>query len=142
MNAVSNSTTEFMEESGNGSDSDTNPDETPEYYQPISAVEDEDSDQVSSDEDRASDFHRLPNEISSLEINGDDVEEDSSEDEVEDEEERNSGGFGFGGSESFQRGRESKECACCCLRMRRELWKQCVEFRSVESLLIGLVRFP
>uniref|UniRef100_A0A2N9IP73 Uncharacterized protein n=1 Tax=Fagus sylvatica TaxID=28930 RepID=A0A2N9IP73_FAGSY len=45
MNAVSNSTTEFMEESGNGSDSDTNPDETPEYYQPISAVEDEDSDQ-------------------------------------------------------------------------------------------------
>ena len=75
-------------ESGNGSDSDTNPDETPEYYQPISAVEDEDSDQVSSDEDRASDFHRLPNGISSLEINDDDVEEDSSEDEVEDEEER------------------------------------------------------
>ena len=64
----------------NESDSDMNPDETPEYYQPISAVEDEDSDQVSSDEDRASDFHRLPNGISPLEINDDDVEEDSSED--------------------------------------------------------------
>ncbi|KAM4083531.1 hypothetical protein ACB094_08G064400 [Castanea mollissima] len=83
MNAVS---TDFIQESGNGSDSDTNPDESPEYYQPISAVDDEESDQLSSDEDHASGFHRLPNGISSLEIT-DGVEHEDEEGENENEEE-------------------------------------------------------
>ncbi|KAL0007749.1 hypothetical protein SO802_009251 [Lithocarpus litseifolius] len=80
MNAVS---TDFIEESGNGSDSDMNPDESPEYYQPISAVDDEDSDQLSSDEDHAIGFHRLPNGISSLEITYEVEREDDEGDEEE-----------------------------------------------------------
>ncbi|KAK7841954.1 uncharacterized protein LOC112000443 [Quercus suber] len=85
MNAVS---TDFIEESGNGSDSDTNLDESPEYYQPILAVDDEDSDQLSSDEDHAAGFHHLPNGISSLEINdGVEREEDEGDEEGENENE-------------------------------------------------------
>lgn len=85
----------FVADGANGSDSETNSDETPEHYQPISAVgydDDEDSDRDSSDEDR---HHGLTNGayytrseeaaengIASLRVN-DDVEEKSSEDEVE-----------------------------------------------------------
>ncbi|WJZ89160.1 hypothetical protein VitviT2T_008399 [Vitis vinifera] len=95
MNGMSNPTTDFMEGNGGGSDSDTNSEDSPEYYQPISAVDSdgEASDQVNSDEDHeehASDFHRLPNGycghvaengVSSLNLN-DDVEEEHEEERM------------------------------------------------------------
>ncbi|KAJ4725496.1 serine/threonine-protein kinase rio2 [Melia azedarach] len=90
MNAT---TTDFVEEINGGSDSETNPDDTPEYYQPISAVDyddnDSDSDQTNGDE---SDSHGLPNGyyvhiaengMSSMHINGDVEAKGSSEDEEE-----------------------------------------------------------
>jgi hypothetical protein len=89
----------FVADGANGSDSETNSDETQEHYQPISAVgydDDEDSDRGSSDEDG---HHGLANGayytrseevaengIASLQVN-DNVEEKSSEDEAEEEEE-------------------------------------------------------
>ncbi|XP_044469675.1 clumping factor A isoform X2 [Mangifera indica] len=51
MNAAS---TDIIQEIDGGSDSETNTDDTPEYYQPISAVDDSDSDSDSS-------IHSLPN---------------------------------------------------------------------------------
>lgn len=87
----------FVADGANGSDSETNSDETPEHYQPISAVgydDDEDSDRGSLDEDG---HHGLANGayytrseevaengIASLQVN-DNVEEKSSEDEAEEE---------------------------------------------------------
>ncbi|RZB80757.1 hypothetical protein D0Y65_030463 [Glycine soja] len=82
---------DFIEENGNGSDSDSNSDYAPEYYQPISAVEDSGS----SDDEQDGEFRHLPNGfaahgvvengISSLDLN--DVTEKSSSDEEEEEEE-------------------------------------------------------
>ncbi|KAA8543702.1 hypothetical protein F0562_021552 [Nyssa sinensis] len=95
MNAVSNSAAELMEENAGGSDSDTNPDESPEYYQPISAGDDVDedlSDEADSvgNSDENSNFHRLPNGygpvengISSLDLS-DEEEPEGDEDEEED----------------------------------------------------------
>ncbi|KAJ0083787.1 hypothetical protein Patl1_31004 [Pistacia atlantica] len=59
MNATS---TDIIHEIDDGSDSDTNTGDTPEYYQPISAVDDSDSDsdQVSSEASDGS-IHSLPN---------------------------------------------------------------------------------
>ncbi|XP_031271809.1 uncharacterized protein LOC116130212 [Pistacia vera] len=59
MNATS---TDIIHEIDDGSDSDTNTGDTPEYYQPISAVDDSDSDsdQVSSEASNGS-IHSLPN---------------------------------------------------------------------------------
>lgn len=77
-----------------GSDSDTNSDEAPENYQPISAV-DYDNGEVSSDDDPASGLtnggycaqsEEAENGISSLQINAE-VEEKSSEDDGDDGEE-------------------------------------------------------
>ncbi|XVF05808.1 hypothetical protein REPUB_Repub05bG0204700 [Reevesia pubescens] len=92
---MSTSPTDLIQESNNvsGSDSDTNHDEAPEYYQPISAVDDDDdddeaeaeaeADQVNSDEEHH--YHNLSNGyvngISSLHV--DDVAA-----EEQDEEER------------------------------------------------------
>ncbi|XP_040992029.1 uncharacterized protein LOC121238983 [Juglans microcarpa x Juglans regia] len=97
MNAISNSSTDVVEDGAHGSDSDTNPDEAPEYYQPISAVDD---DEVSSDDDHASGLHQrltnggyhtqsveAENGIASLEINDDLEEEEEEEKNSEDEEE-------------------------------------------------------
>ncbi|KAK7305473.1 hypothetical protein VNO77_43379 [Canavalia gladiata] len=80
----------FIEENGNGSDSDANSDDAPEYYEPIS-VANEDS---SSDEEHGVEFRQLPNGygvhgvaengISSLDLN----EKSSDEEEEEKEEER------------------------------------------------------
>ncbi|KAG6680961.1 hypothetical protein I3842_13G068900 [Carya illinoinensis] len=97
MNANSNSSTDVVEDRAHGSDSDTNPDEAPEYYQPISAVDD---DEVSSDEDHASGLHQhltnggyytqseeAGNGIASLEIN-DDLEEEEEKSSEDEEEER------------------------------------------------------
>ncbi|KAG5549718.1 hypothetical protein RHGRI_014875 [Rhododendron griersonianum] len=58
MNAVSN-TNDFTQENTEGSDSDSNADELPEYYQPISSGEDV-SDPADSDHDDSG-FHRLAN---------------------------------------------------------------------------------
>ncbi|XP_047177792.1 uncharacterized protein LOC124844825 [Vigna umbellata] len=79
---------DFIEENGNGSDSDVNSDDAPEYYQPISALDDDES----SD---GGEFRQLPNGffvhgvtengISSLDLN--DVVEKSSSDEENEEEE-------------------------------------------------------
>ncbi|XP_061359938.1 uncharacterized protein LOC133303982 [Gastrolobium bilobum] len=82
----------FIEENGNGSDSDANSDDAPEYYQPISAVDDDGN----SDGEHGVEFHQLPNGyssghgvaengISSLDLN-DDVEHKSSDEEEEEEE--------------------------------------------------------
>uniref|UniRef100_A0A2P2IMY3 Uncharacterized protein MANES_18G142700 n=1 Tax=Rhizophora mucronata TaxID=61149 RepID=A0A2P2IMY3_RHIMU len=80
-----------------GSDSDSNPDDTPEYYQPISAVDvdgdgDEDSDRANSDEEHLSyHAHLTQNGFSSLHLDGDSEGKssgDDDEDEDEDYEER------------------------------------------------------
>nr|GMD12343.1 suppressor protein SRP40 [Ipomoea batatas] len=71
MNAVSNSPPEFNQVNAGESDSDTNSDESPEYYQPISSADGDDEDEEFSDQhsnlgdgDRdpsGSSFNRLPN---------------------------------------------------------------------------------
>lgn len=99
----------YFAENAAGSDSDSNPDDSPEYYEPISSTADDDdvhiSDQIpnhvqnSDDEecDESSYFHRLPNGyancvengISSLDLSDEDGEYKSEvEEEVEAEEER------------------------------------------------------
>jgi len=80
----------FLVENGNGSDSDVNSDDATEYYQPISAVDDDGS----SDGEDANDFHQIPNGytahggavngISMLDLNDEGVK--SSDDEEEEEE--------------------------------------------------------
>ncbi|KAJ7964259.1 serine/threonine-protein kinase rio2 [Quillaja saponaria] len=93
--SISSNSTDFVEGHASGSDSDTEPDQ---YYQPISAVDDEndggDHVEVNSDEENSSGFHHLPNGyclnetengISNLDVN-DDI--DSSEDEQQEDEER------------------------------------------------------
>ncbi|XP_004500317.1 uncharacterized protein [Cicer arietinum] len=82
-----------IEENGQGSDSDTNSDDTPEYYQPISAVDDDGS----SDGEHGMEFQQLPNGyrvhsgsengISMLDLN-DGVEQKSSDEEEEEERSR------------------------------------------------------
>ncbi|GAV58673.1 hypothetical protein CFOL_v3_02206 [Cephalotus follicularis] len=89
MNTTSTSFPDLVQENASGSDSDTNPDDTSEYYQPISDTDYFDDQQVNSDEEhhsfQASDseIHRLPNGyrtreaedgIASLDLN-DDVED-------------------------------------------------------------------
>lgn len=78
-------------ENGNGSDSDANSDDAPEYYQPISAVDDDGS----SDDEHDGELRHVPNGfavhvmvkngISSLDLN--DIAEKSSSDEEEEQEE-------------------------------------------------------
>ncbi|KAK3015675.1 hypothetical protein RJ639_007512, partial [Escallonia herrerae] len=72
--------------SSGGSDTDTNPDESPEYYQPISAGGEGDGNlsDRSSHDDRDSDFHGLPNGhaengISALDLSDGDGEEEEEE---------------------------------------------------------------
>nr|GMD18810.1 uncharacterized protein LOC109173699 [Ipomoea batatas] len=50
MNAVSNSPPEFNQVNAGESDSDTNSDESPEYYQPISSADGDDEDEEFSDQ--------------------------------------------------------------------------------------------
>ncbi|CAJ1960481.1 unnamed protein product [Sphenostylis stenocarpa] len=79
----------FIEDNGNGSDSDANSDDATEYYQPISAVDDDES-------SNGGEFRQLPNGfsvhsvtengISSLDLN--DVVDKSSSDEEEEEDEK------------------------------------------------------
>ncbi|KAL5747099.1 hypothetical protein ACOSP7_024097 [Xanthoceras sorbifolium] len=97
MNAAAS--TDFNQEINGGSDSDASLDDTPEYYQPISAVdhdeEDSDLDPVNSDVCNT-DSHILPNGyhdveeaedgVSSMHINDDVPEEKSSSSEEEEEE--------------------------------------------------------
>jgi len=78
-------------ENGNGRDSDANSDDAPEYYQPISAVDDDGS----SDDEHGRELRHVPNGfavhvvtkngISSLDLN--DIAEKSSSDEEEEQEE-------------------------------------------------------
>ncbi|CAK9174215.1 unnamed protein product [Ilex paraguariensis] len=98
MNAVTNSATDFIPENTGGSDSDTNSDDAPEYYQPISTgVHDDEefsdqqsnSDQISVDNDDLN-VHHLPNGYASCVENGmssldlsDDEEQGSSDEEME-----------------------------------------------------------
>lgn len=93
MNAVSDSTNNFIEENGDGSDSDHNTDESPEYYQPISVGEyASDSDQSSDDTDSRF-HHHLPNGYSNGVVNGvssldlSDNDDDDEEMKVKEEEE-------------------------------------------------------
>ncbi|XWS74400.1 hypothetical protein CRYUN_Cryun02cG0212200 [Craigia yunnanensis] len=94
MNAMSTSPTDLIEESNNvsGSDSDTNHDDAPEYYQPISAVDDDDyeeqeglGDHVNSDEEHHYPslsngyVNRVENGISSLHVGGVAAEEEEEE---------------------------------------------------------------
>ncbi|XP_020210981.1 uncharacterized protein LOC109795840 [Cajanus cajan] len=86
-------TIDFIEDNGNGSDSDANSDDAPEYYQPISAVDDDGS----SDGEHGGEFGQLPNGfavhgvaengISSLDLS-DGVEKSSSDEEEEELDER------------------------------------------------------
>ncbi|OMO82900.1 hypothetical protein CCACVL1_11677 [Corchorus capsularis] len=93
MNAMSTSPNDLIEESnnGSGSDSDTNHDDAPEYYQPISAVDDDDDEdqegfdgQVNSDEEHHNLSNgyvsRVENGISSLHV-GDVAAEEEEEEE-------------------------------------------------------------
>ncbi|KAK7301666.1 hypothetical protein RJT34_12537 [Clitoria ternatea] len=82
----------FTQENGNGSDSDKNSDQAPEYYQPISAADYNGS----SDGDHGDDFQQVANDyimhgmtqngISSMDLN-ESVEQKSSDEEEEGEEE-------------------------------------------------------
>ncbi|XP_022729308.1 uncharacterized protein LOC111284709 [Durio zibethinus] len=97
MNAMATSPTDLILESnnGSGSDSDTNHDDAPEYYQPISAVDDDDdehqeglSDQVvNSDEEHHYDnmsngyVNRVENGILSLHV-GEFAAEEEEEEEM------------------------------------------------------------
>ncbi|KAM7522027.1 hypothetical protein LguiA_011929 [Lonicera macranthoides] len=88
MNAVSNTSTDFIQENAGGSDSDTNTEETPEYYQPISAggVDDEDLSDQDSDDDRDPNFHPLSNGyvengISALDLSDEEQDEHEHEEE-------------------------------------------------------------
>ncbi|KAE8729081.1 hypothetical protein F3Y22_tig00004004pilonHSYRG00113 [Hibiscus syriacus] len=96
MNAMSASPIDLIEESsnGSGSDSDTNHEDAPEYYQPISAVDDDDDvdqedldDQVNSDEEHRHRnlsngyINRVENGISSLHVGGVATERDEEEEE-------------------------------------------------------------
>ncbi|KAL6506446.1 hypothetical protein OROGR_024627 [Orobanche gracilis] len=87
MNAVATSAAD-----DNGtceSDSDSNSDDFPENYQPISTFdngggsEDEDGEGDSSDPDPVRNFHHLPNGLSSLELNNDDHGDEEEEEEKE-----------------------------------------------------------
>ncbi|KAK6271706.1 PREDICTED: uncharacterized protein LOC18591028 [Theobroma cacao] len=97
MNAMSASPTDRIEETnyGSGSDSDTNHDDAPEYYQPISAVDDDDDedqdgfgDRVNSDEEHHSQnlsngyVNRVENGISSLHVGDVAAEEEEEEERV------------------------------------------------------------
>ncbi|CAN4085400.1 unnamed protein product [Withania somnifera] len=85
MNAQLNSTADFIQENAAGSQSDSNSDDSTEYYQPISSTIDDADVQISDDEecDESSDFHRLPNGyancvengVSSLDLSDDEEEE-------------------------------------------------------------------
>ncbi|KAK4362664.1 hypothetical protein RND71_017905 [Anisodus tanguticus] len=89
MNAPLNSTPNFIQENAAGSDSDSNPDDSPDYYQPISSTTDDENVQISDDEecDESSNFNRLPNGyvncvesgISSLDLSGEDGEVEEAE---------------------------------------------------------------
>ncbi|GMI96930.1 hypothetical protein like AT1G07020 [Hibiscus trionum] len=91
MNAMSTSPIDLIQEgnNGSGSDSDTSHDDAPDYYQPISAVDDQEDldDQVNSDEEH---HHRnlsngyinpVENGISSLHVGGVDAEQNEEEEE-------------------------------------------------------------
>ncbi|XP_030464415.1 uncharacterized protein LOC115683906 [Syzygium oleosum] len=90
MNAVPFSSPDHnMDDNGPGSDTDSNPDEPAEYYQPISAVDD-----ASSESDSSADLpQRLPNGycvdngVSSLSVNDSFELKSSEEDEADDDEE-------------------------------------------------------
>lgn len=92
----------ITETNGRGSDTDSDPDETPDYYQPISAIDEDgsgsDSDQIDYHRNSASGLHHLPNGflgengVASLSINEAAVDQKSSEEgeEEDDEEEERS----------------------------------------------------
>nr|GMD15747.1 uncharacterized protein LOC109173699 [Ipomoea batatas] len=64
MNAVSNTPPEFNQVNAGESDSDTNSDESPEYYQPISSADGDDEDEEFSDQhSNLSDGDRDPSAI-------------------------------------------------------------------------------
>ncbi|XP_023520169.1 uncharacterized protein LOC111783470 [Cucurbita pepo subsp. pepo] len=92
MNASLNSGMVFSEDIADGSDSDTNSAEGSDYYEPISVIDGEESDEAagSDDETYSSDTHlhhlpngfRVENAVSSLSLN-DDVERRCSDEEEE-----------------------------------------------------------
>ncbi|KAD3067550.1 hypothetical protein E3N88_35430 [Mikania micrantha] len=89
MNAISNSDINFTEEIADGSDTETIPDESPDYYEPISnvAIDDDDSSDHNSDSDHEPNFHRLPNGdvengISHLDLSNEEDEEERMREEI------------------------------------------------------------
>ncbi|KAF3658169.1 putative arabinose 5-phosphate isomerase-like [Capsicum annuum] len=88
MNAQLNSTANFIQENAAGSDSDSNSDDSPEYYQPISSTADEDDPHNSDheDSDESSDVHRLPNGYANCVENGISSSPDLSDEDEESEE--------------------------------------------------------
>ncbi|XP_059626426.1 uncharacterized protein LOC132269295 [Cornus florida] len=93
MNAVSNSATDLIEENAGGSDSDSNHEDSPEYYQPISIGEGDLSDQSNSDQnsDEDSDLHPLPNGYARCVENRMSILDLSEDEESEEEEEERIG---------------------------------------------------
>ncbi|PWA80680.1 hypothetical protein CTI12_AA195000 [Artemisia annua] len=82
MNAVSNIEINFPEDNLGGSDTDTSPDESPEYYEPISNGADSSDENSDNDHDYEPNFHRLPNGciengIDSLDLNDEEDEEEN-----------------------------------------------------------------
>ncbi|XP_010521987.1 PREDICTED: uncharacterized protein LOC104800770 [Tarenaya hassleriana] len=118
MNDISSSPASPMEENNVGSDSDTNPEEdSPDYYQPISAV-DADSDDEPEDHshpvdgddlrhDRLSNGHcnlrQAEHRISSIGLNGGSEQKSDSEEEEEEEMPEMAIGRAFGEDERQRR---------------------------------------
>ncbi|KAG9151173.1 hypothetical protein Leryth_002749 [Lithospermum erythrorhizon] len=88
MNAVPTSTTDFIEENGGDIDSDDNPEEFLEYYQPISTETGLDSDEDDTDPTGFNHLpngrtHHIENGITSLDLNDEEDEEEERMREVE-----------------------------------------------------------
>ncbi|XP_071721849.1 uncharacterized protein [Rutidosis leptorrhynchoides] len=92
MNASSNTEINITsQENAGGSDTDTIPDDSPEYYEPI--IDDDDSSDQNSDNDHEPNFHRLSNGyiqngMNSLDLSSDDDDGEEEERMREDEMQR------------------------------------------------------
>lgn len=100
-NAVPSPSANHMDENGHGSDTDSNPDESAEYYQPISAADSE-SDSSADLPQRLPNGYCVENGVSSLSVD-DGFELTSSEDDAADDEEEE--------EEEDERAREAYDAA-------------------------------
>ncbi|KAL8205991.1 hypothetical protein R6Q57_009542 [Mikania cordata] len=88
MNAISNSDINFTEEIADGSDTETIPDESTDYYEPISNGAIDDASDHNSDSDHEPNFHRLPNGdvengINHLDLSNEEDEEERMREEIQ-----------------------------------------------------------